>query len=131
MFQHWLIESPVLKLLECITPSDLDEYDEDYVSQLQQFIADTSIENAEHFEKIGSYRMDLFIAGEYAFMKLRTYVDGGLDPDSTEGQRFMFMNYMLEFSQVAEEFAPLTSPVTIVSDSDWQQSLVEDEDYGL
>jgi len=43
----------------------------------------------------------------------------------------MFMNYMLEFSQVAEEFAPLTSTVTIFSDSDWQQSLVEDEDYGL
>ena len=64
-------------------------------------------------------------------MKLRTYVDGGLDPDSQEGQKFMFMNYMLEFSQVAEEFAPLTSPVTIISDSDWQHSIIEDEDYGL
>jgi len=122
----WLLENPILNLLEAFTPDSEDVIDNEYVENLQQFITDAHIENEEHFLLCGSYRMDLFIIGEYAFMKLRTYVEGNLDPDSSEGQTYMTENYWTEFTETLSEFTPSSSDIIIVQESVWQNSLIEE-----
>ena len=122
----WLLESPILALLEAFTPDCEDGVDNEYVNNLQQFITDTHKENEEHFSLCGSSRMDLFIIGEYAFMKLRTYVEGNLDPDSNEGQIYMTENYWNEFTESLSEFTPSSSDIIIVQESVWQNSLIEE-----
>ncbi len=120
---EWLFDSPVIQLLEQITPSHVDEIDEDYVQTMQHFIADAHQENETHLATVGTYRLDMFLASEYAFMKLRTYVDGRLDPDSDEGQLFMLQNYWQEFIDSARALMPALSDVVIQDTDTWQKQM--------
>ena len=122
---EWLLDSPLIDLLEQITPSTLDEVDEQYVGLLQEFIKDAHFDNERHMDTVGSYRMDLFIASEYALMKLRTYVDGGLDPDSEDGQVYMLTNYWHEFTDSVVDFLPHLSHVIVQSPRSWQEKMTE------
>ena len=120
---EWLFESPIIQLLEQITPFDVEEIDEEYVELMQQFINDTHLENETHLATIGTYRLDMFLASEYAFMKLRTYVEGRLDPDSDEGQLFMMQNYWQEFTDSARALMPALSDVVIQDTKTWQTQM--------
>jgi len=120
---EWLFESPIIQLLEQITPFDVEEIDEEYVELMQQFITDTHLENETHLATIGTYRLDMFLASEYAFMKLRTYVDGRLDPDSNEGQVYMLQNYWQEFTESVQALMPALSDVVIQDTKAWQNQM--------
>lgn len=120
---EWLFDSPIIQLLEQITPFDVEEIDEEYVELMQEFITDTHLENQTHLATIGTYRLDMFLASEYAFMKLRTYVEGRLDPDSDEGQLFMLKHYWQEFTDSARALMPALSDVVIQDTNVWQTQM--------
>lgn len=122
---NWLIDSPIIALLEDITPLTVEDIDEEYVRLLQQFIIDTHYENESHLEQVGTYRLDLFLASEYAFMKMRTYVDGRLDPDTDEGQQWMLENYWQEFIDSATALMPSLSDVIVQDVNIWQGNMQE------
>ena len=113
----------VMSIVEGMTPATIEEVDEDYVQLLQQFIVDSHFENENHMKKVGSYRMDLFLASEYAFMKMRTHVDGKVDPDSDEGQQWMFENYYEEFIESVTALMPSLSKVGVQDISTWQSQM--------
>lgn len=119
----WLLECPIIQLLEDLSPSTLDEVDGMYVESMKQFIHDAKQENQTHYQKIGTYRLDLFVAGQFAKMKLKTYLEAGLDPDAEEGQLYMIINYWSRFSQEIEKFLPYSSEVTITDEQSWQSRL--------
>ena len=122
---NWLMDSPIIALLEDITPLTVEDIDEEYVRLLQQFIIDTHYENESHLEQVGTYRLDLFLASEYAFMKMRTYVDGRLDPDTDEGQQWMLENYWQEFIDSATALMPSLSDVIVQDVNIWQGNMQE------
>ena len=120
---EWLFDSPMVQLLEDITPATIEEIDEDYVQTLTEFIDQAHYENEEHKTSIGTYRLDLFVVSEYAFMKLRTYVDGRLDPYADEGQLYMLQNYWQEFIESATSAMQSLSGVVIQDMKTWQRQL--------
>jgi len=120
---EWLFDSPMVQLLEDITPATIEEIDEDYVQTLTEFIDQAHHENEEHKTSIGTYRLDLFVVSEYAFMKLRTYMDGRLDPDADEGQLYMLQNYWQEFIESATSAMQSLSGVVIQDMKTWQRQL--------
>jgi len=113
----------VMSIVEGATPATIEEVDEDYVQLLQQFIVDSHFENENHMKNVGSYRMDLFLASEYAFMKMRTHVDGKIDPDSDEGQQWMFENYYEEFIESVTALMPSLSKVGVQDVTTWQRQM--------
>jgi len=120
---NWLIDSPIIEFLEEITPSTMDELDEQYVLTMQQFIEQAHTENETHLQSIGTYRYDLFLAKEYAFMKLRTYIDTGLDPDTDDGQSYMLQNYWQGFLDTAQTILPTLSRIVVQDVKTWQTQM--------